>query len=278
VSQIRTALFAALLLTKDKERTEGDMGWSLRTFILPRALAIVAMLAARPALTQVAAAGPVVQPQTVVDILHQLSDKAEIVFAGQVLAIRRPSDGLVEVEFRVDQAIRGCTTGTPYILREWAGLWAGDNQRYRVGQRLLMLLHAPSAAGMSSPVSGLDGAIPIREGGAAIASEDDLATPPQPPYVDLRWLGARLPHAVTYQSEPVRAATPVDLQPQFFGQLTGQGIASNSINGLVTINPAFDKLSASEASVPAQQASVNAVISMLSSWQNPTQKAQHVAP
>jgi hypothetical protein len=278
VSQIRTPLFAALLLTKDKERTEGDMGWSLRTFILPRALAIVAMLAARPALTQVAAAGQVVQPQTVVDILHQLSDKAEIVFAGQVLAIRRPSDGLVEVEFRVDQAIRGCTTGTPYILREWAGLWAGDNQRYRVGQRLLMLLHAPSAAGMSSPVGGLDGAIPIREGSAAMASEDDLATPPQPPYVDLRWLGARLPHAVIYQSEPVRADTPVDLQPHFSGQLAGQGIASNSINGLVTINPAFDKLSASEASVPAQQASVNAVISMLSSWQSPTQKAQHVAP
>jgi hypothetical protein len=278
VSQIWTALFAALLLTKDKERTEGDMGWSLRTFILPRALAMVAMLAARPALTQVAAAGPVVQPQTVVDILHQLSDKAEIVFAGQVLAIRRPSDGLVEVELRVDQAIRGCTTGTPYILREWAGLWAGDNQRYHVGERLLMLLHAPSAAGMSSPVGGLDGAIPIREGGAAMASEDDLGTPQQPPYVDLRWLGARLHQAVIYQSEPDRAITPVGLQPYFTGQPAEQGIASNSINGLVAINPAFNKLSASEASAPAQQASVNAVISMLSSWQSPTQKAQHVAP
>jgi hypothetical protein len=278
VSQIRTSLFAAVLLTKDKERTEGDMGWSLRTFVLPRALAIVAMVVARPALTQVASDGPPAQPQTVVDILQQLSDKAEIVFAGQVLAIRRPSDGVVEVEFRVDQSIRGCTTGTPYILREWAGLWAGDNQRYRVGQRLLMLLHAPSAAGMNSPVSGLDGAIPIREGGAATPSEDDLATPPQPPYVDLRWLGAKLPHAVSYQSEPVRAAMPVDLQPQFFGQLAGQGIASNAINGLVMINPAFDKFSASEASVPAQQASVNAVIGMLSSWQSPTQKAQHVAP
>jgi hypothetical protein len=278
VSHIRTPLFAALLLTKDKKRTEGDMGWSQRTSILPRALAIVAMLVARLALAQVAAAGPAVQPQTVVDILHQLSDKAEIVFAGQVLAIRRASDGVVEVEFRVDQAIRGCTTGTPYILREWAGLWAGDNQRYRVGQRLLMLLHAPSAAGMSSPVSGLDGAIPIREGGAVMASEDDLATPSQPPYVDLRWLGAKLPHAVIYQSESVPAPMPFDPQPQFFGQLAGQGTASNSISGLVTIKPASDKLTASEASVPAQEASVNAVISMLSSWQSPTQKAQHVAP
>ena len=91
-----------------------------------------------------------------------------MIFVGQVLAVRRPRTAAGsgrEVEFRVDQAIRGCAAGTPFVLREWAGLWAGGNQRYRVGQRLLMLLHAPSAAGMSSPVGGLDGAIPIRQGG-----------------------------------------------------------------------------------------------------------------
>jgi hypothetical protein len=32
---------------------------------------------------------------------------------------------------------------------------------------------------------------------------------------------------------------------------------------------------ASDASVPAQQASVNAVIDMLSSWQSSREKAQH---
>ena len=254
------------------------MGRFPQKSFLPRALSIVALLLARSAQGQITATAPVVQPQTVLDILHQLSDKADVVFAGQVLTISRPSDSVVEVEFRVDQAIRGCTAGTPYLLREWAGLWAGDNQRYRVGQRLLMLLHAPSGAGMSSPVGGLDGAIPIRQGGAAMAPGDDLATPPQPPYVDLRWLGARLPHAVSYQSEPVRAANAGDLQPHFFGQPGGQGIASNSINGLVTIKPSFGKTSASEASIPAQQASVTAVMTMLTSWQNSPQKAQHVAP
>jgi hypothetical protein len=258
------------------------MGRFLRTSFLPRALSIAALLMASLADGQVATAAPVVQPQTVVDILHQFSDKADVIFAGQVLAIRRPNDGVVEVEFRVDQAIRGCTAGTPYVLREWAGLWAGDNQRYRVGQRLLMLLHAPSAAGMSSPIGGLDGAIPIRQSGAAMAPGDDVATPAQPPYVDLRWLGARLTHAVSYQSEPARAATPVDSQPSFFGQLAAQGIASSSISSLVALKPVFDNASGSGASVPAQQASVNAVMGMLSawqsSWQNLSQKAQHAAP
>jgi hypothetical protein len=257
------------------------MGRFLRTSFLLRALAMAALLMARLAHGQAAPAAPVVQPQTVVDVLHQLSDKADVIFAGQVLAIRRPNEGVVEVEFRVDQAIRGCAAGTPYILREWAGLWAGDNQRYRVGQRLLMLLHAPSAAGMSSPVGGLDGAIPIRQGGAAMAPGDDVATPPQPPYVDLRWLGARLTHAVSYQGEPAPAAKPIDLQPQFYGQPASQGIASKSISGLVSIKPVFDRIGGSNASVPAQQASVNAVVGMLSAWQNSwqsSQKAQHVTP
>jgi hypothetical protein len=245
---------------------------------LSRAFSIAALLMAPLLMAplthgQVAPAEPVVQPQTVVDILHQFSDKADVIFAGQVLAIRRPNGGVVEVEFRVDQAISGCTAGTPYILREWAGLWAGDNQRYRIGQRLLMLLHAPSAAGMSSPVGGLDVAIPIRQSSPAMASGDESATPPQPPYVDLRWLGARLPRAVSYQSEPAPRAKPADSQPLFFGQFAPGATASGSIVNFSTSQPVLNKASVSDASVPAQQASVNAVIDMLNSWQ----KAQHAA-
>jgi hypothetical protein len=254
------------------------MGRILRTSLLPRALSIVALLMAPLAHGQVASAESVVQPQTVVDILHQFSDKADVIFAGQVLAIRRTNNGVVEVEFRVDQAIRGCTTGTPYILREWAGLWAGDSQRYRVGQRLLMLLHAPSAAGMSSPVGGLDGAIPIRQSSVAMASGDDVATPPQPPYVDLRWLGARLPRAVSYQSEPAPGEEPADSQPLFFGQLAPDATASGSIVNFPASQTVLNNASVSDASVPAQQASVNAVIDMLNSWQNSGEKARHVAP
>jgi hypothetical protein len=247
-----------------------------------RAGAIGALLAASVAYGQEIATASSTSPQTVVDVLHQLSDKAEVIFAGQVVAIRHPNANVVEVEFRVDQAIRGCTAGTPYILREWAGLWEGDTLRYRVGQRLLMLLHAPSAAGMSSPVGGLDGAIPIRQGGTASAV-DDAATPRQPPYADLRWLGARLPRAVRYSNGPAPAAKPDDLSASFRSQLRSQlpgtsvAVASGLRSGaapLAMMAGNGGSSGSSGSSVPAQQASVEAVLGMLTSWQ----KAQHGAP
>jgi hypothetical protein len=248
-----------------------------------RAGALGALLVAALAQSrEMAAVSSSASPQTVVDVLHQLSDKAEVIFAGQVLAIRRPGANVVEVEFRVDQAIRGCTAGTPYILREWAGLWEGDTLRYRVGQQLLMLLHAPSVAGMSSPVGGLDGAIPIRQGGAA-STVGDAATPRQPPYVDLRWLGARLPQAVSYRNGPVPAAKPDDLSASFRSQLRSQlpgtsvAVSSGLRSGgapIAMMDGNGGSSGSGGSSVPAQQASVDAVLGMLTSWQ----KAQHGAP
>ena len=123
-------------------------------------------------------------PQDVVTALHQMADRAGVIFVGRVAGVRRQdgggvASGVVEVTFEVDQAIRGCAAGTPFVLREWAGLWEGDDQRYRVGQRLLMLLHAPNAAGMSSPVDGMDGAIPIvRGGGAPLAANSSARVAP----------------------------------------------------------------------------------------------------
>jgi hypothetical protein len=216
------------------------------------------------------------EPKTVVDVLHQLSEKADVIFAGQVLAIRRPNDGVVEVEFRVDQAVRGCAAGTPYVLREWAGLWAAGSQRYRVGQRLLMLLHAPSAAGMSSPVGGLDGAIPIRLGGVATPLVDK-ATPVEAPFVDLRWLGVRLPRVVAYRSETVRPVEAGDSASHAVARRMERQMGAVAAPGSIfsaapiVVPPGA---SSSEGSVPAQQASVSAVMEMLGSWE----KARHVAP
>jgi hypothetical protein len=220
------------------------------------------------------------EPETVVDILHQLSDRADVIFTGRVLAVRRPNNGVVEVEFGVDQAIRGCTAGGNYTLHEWAGLWVADTQRYRVGEHRLMLLHAPGPSGLSSPVGGLDGAIPIRRAATAARANSPGA---QRPYVDLRWLGVRLRRTVTYRSELVHAGSAIDLPALFFKPLLMEPSAEPSAliasSGAVTgVVPVFaTSLSSAkgiEGSVPAQQASVDAVIGMLASWQ----KVRHGAP
>ncbi|WP_158942775.1 hypothetical protein [Granulicella sp. S190] len=210
---------------------------------------------------QTAAAGAAAGPASVTDVLRGMSDRAAVIFMGQVLAVRLPesadpASGIVEVEFRVDRAIRGCTAGEPFVLREWGGLWVGGNRRYRVGQRLLMLLHAPGAGGMSSPVGGLEGAIPVRQGDAG-AELKESAGLSSGPYVDLRWLGARVPRTISYRSEPVRAAGAL---PRI---AAAAGLSGEDGSGVMPLG----SIGAGEASSPAQQASVDAVLGLLVSWQ-----------
>ena len=185
---------------------------------------------------------------TIEDALHRMSDQAGVIFVGEVVAVRHVAgeggaSGVVEVEFRVDQAVRGCTAGGSYVLREWSGLWSGRDQRYRVGQRLLMLLHAPGAGGVTSPVGGMDGVIPIRGSASSLQAAATASTTPSP-VADLRWVGTRLRRAVTYgeASAPLAKAT--------------------SAPKAITANDAV-----SESSTGAQQASVAVVVNMLAGWQ-----------
>jgi hypothetical protein len=252
----------------------------LRVFVRLRAVAVAALLAPLMAWGQ---AAPSARAQMVTDILHEMSDRAGVIFMGQVLAVRLPvgvgpASGIVEVDFRIDQAILGCTTGQPYVLREWGGLWAGGAERYRVGQRLLMLLHAQSAGGMSSPVGGLDGAIPIRQAAGVspevgAAAESLVAPPSASSFVDLRWLGASLMRNVSYRSESVK---PPSTSPQSgaTGQQAGHVVAAGSVTKDMTQVLPLGYTNASDASTPAQQASVDVVLGLLNTWQ----KAQHVTP
>ena len=215
--------------------------------------------------------------QTVTDVLHQMSDRADVIFMGQVLTVHlpeggSPASGIVEIQFRVDEAIRGCQTG-PYVLHEWGGLWAGGSGRYRVGQRLLMLLHAPGAGGLSSPVGGLDGAIPIRQSTTGAPLEKNATPPRSLPFVDLRWLGTRVPRAVSYRDKAVR---PANAFPQLSPgqQRVETVVASGARAGDVPVILPLGYTSVADASVPAQQASVAAVLGLLTTWQ----KAEHGAP
>jgi len=217
-------------------------------------------------------------PQDIETALHQMADRAGVIFVGRVAKVQRrdggnAASGVVEVTFEVDQAIRGCTAGS-YVLREWAGLWEGDDQRYRVGQRLLMLLHAQGASGMSSPVDGMDGAIPIvRGGGAPLAAGSSARM--SPPAVDLRWVGTKLLHPVSYGSGAVRLARSARQSALVTAQAHAVAAGSVGLAGSVIEAAPITVLSASEspgsASVPAQQASVDTVVAMLTSWQ----KVQH---
>ena len=226
------------------------------------AVAAVAMTSLAYGQTSATGVDPGTVPQNIEDALHQMSDKAAVIFVGQVIAIKRGGTnsiaGVVEVDFRVDQAIRGCSPGT-YSLHEWAGLWAADDQRYRVGQRLLMLLHAPSAAGMSSPVDGLDGAIPIRGVDTSVLATNG-ATGRQVSVADLRWVGVKLLHPVAYRSKSGRS----NLLPSPF--VVPQRVASTiNVTDPLVAAPFGETLGAESTS--SQQTSVDTVVGMLTSWQ-----------
>ncbi len=136
-------------------------------------------------------------PATVTEALQALAARAAVIFAGHVVAIdRQDASGFVDVRFHVDDAVRGVAGNSSYVLREWSGLWTGGQARYRVGQRLLMLLHARGPSGMSSPVNGQDGVIPIVAGGEAplahgtgTAPAETLKAQPDA-MIDLRWVAA----------------------------------------------------------------------------------------
>ena len=91
--------------------------------------------------------------------LANLSQRAAIVFVGQVVDIRRNA-GVVEIQFRVDTPVLGQAAGS-YTLREWAGMWPQGQSRYRVGERALVFLHGTSSVGLSSAVDGREGVVPV---------------------------------------------------------------------------------------------------------------------
>ncbi len=183
-------------------------------------------------------------PSTVQLALHTMSDAVGVIFTGEVMRVLHVggdtgSLGSVEIEFQVENAVRGCASGDRYVLREWAGLWGAAEVRYRVGQRMLMLLRTPGLAGLSSPVGGMDGAIPIRGvvsdlAGGGLVSGTSAAAPVE--MVDLRWVGAQVMRATAPATGNVSAASVE--------------VGSGSTNSVAT-----------------QGASVDAVLGMLGAWE-----------
>ncbi len=179
-------------------------------------------------------AAPPAAPATTEDALHALADAAAVIFAGEVLRVQQSGDS-VQIDLRVDDGIRGVTTGDTYTLREWAGLWPTQADRLRVGQRAMYLLHAPSVGGFSSPVGGVDGIIPL--------SGDEITAA-----TDLRWVAARVqrsaaarpdnaPDGTAARANTVYAAgiTPVLATPEHSASAASNGMAwpADATNGNV---------------------------------------------
>jgi len=89
--------------------------------------------------------------------LQSITNRAGLIFSGTVVLVERVRASrpnqieAVEISFRVEQPVRGVSSGQILRIREWGGLWIG-RPRYQVGQRLMMFLYPPSKLGLTSPV------------------------------------------------------------------------------------------------------------------------------
>jgi hypothetical protein len=112
--------------------------------------------------------------------LRLLARNSGYIFDGTVLSVERiappnpASPEVLQISFRVEQAIRGVRNGQVLTICEWAGLWS-SGERYRTGERLLLFLYSPGKLGLSSPVAGSLGRFAVDSGGNAIFDNARLA-------------------------------------------------------------------------------------------------------
>jgi hypothetical protein len=132
-----------------------------------------------PTITAIVGESAAAPDTTVGGALRSMASRAGLVFIGRVDKIEHKG-GVFEITFRVDQVVVG-TAGVTYTLREWCGLWAAGEQRYSLGQRAMVFLQGTSAAGLSSPVDGMEGVVPLVPMGADTV-----------PLLDVRRLVARV--------------------------------------------------------------------------------------
>ncbi len=220
---------------------------------------------------------------SVEDSLHTMAAQAGVIFVGTVLRVTHKggadgaSAGVVEVDFEVGQAVRGCTSGAVYTLREWGGLWAPNQFRYQVGETKLMLLHAPGASGLSSPVGGTDGAIPVR--GDAASQVENGSTAASEPIVDLRWVAANVARPLTYATaqtgrhlpQPISSSGPEQMDANEAASPRSMTTARSARSMAIRSRADIDNTAAiASTSVDAQQASVSTVLHLIASWQEQT--------
>jgi hypothetical protein len=145
-------------------------------------------MAAALALHQTVITEPILPPTeaptaNIAAVMRSLSSRAGTIFVGQVDKIE-PNGGVVDIVFHVQRRVSG-ELGDTFTLREWSGRWSGGQQHFTVGERAMVFLYPPNAAGISSPVDGMSGIIPLVPMGA----DAD-------PLLDVRFLATRVERPV----------------------------------------------------------------------------------
>ena len=111
---------------------------------------------------------------------RQLVRAAGIIFSGRVSSIgqsasfSRPDPASTVVTFQVEHAIRGTLAGQNLTIREWAGLRL-SSEHYRIGERVLLFLYAPSKLGLTSPVAGAMGRFAMNSQGQVVMNAQHVA-------------------------------------------------------------------------------------------------------
>jgi hypothetical protein len=124
---------------------------------------------------------------------HPLTRSSGYIFAGTVKSVERAAPkgngvATVQINFHVDQAMRGVRTGQTLVIREWAGLWE-SGERYRPGERVLLFLYPPSKLGLTSPVRGPMGRFRIGPDGWVVLDPGRIGLPARHPGIGGRWPG-----------------------------------------------------------------------------------------
>ena len=123
---------------------------------------------------------------------------AAVIFTGQVVGVRRHdarngATGTVEIEFAVEDAVRG-VSGAPTRCASGQGMWPTGDQPFRVGQTLPDA--APCARGGRVEFSG-------RRNGRGHPDPGSGAAPPANAtdgrVVDLRWIETRMVRPIAYR-------------------------------------------------------------------------------
>ncbi len=121
----------------------------------------------------------------------QLSRRAGMIFAGTVLTAATQTGitqtaapdravsaaaPIVQISFRVDQAIAGVEQGQILTIHEWAGAWS-MHRPMSSGQHILIFLYPLSRLGFTSPVGGSLGQVALESSGKNVSNSGQKPPP-----------------------------------------------------------------------------------------------------